>query len=121
VAGSKTEDEVLRQVSEMWDAAKGELAALREAVSQVARMGEAKAELEKKKSDRDEALRKLGEAYYKLCEDGQAPLAPPLKRAVGEVKAKEAEVLRQQADIAAILKEADALAEKSKKPGKKRK
>jgi hypothetical protein len=41
---------------------------------------------------------------------------------VGEVKAKDAEVLRQQADIAAILKEADALAEKSRKaaPPKKR-
>ncbi|MBI5546267.1 MAG: hypothetical protein HY901_20450, partial [Deltaproteobacteria bacterium] len=43
--------------------------------------------------------------------------APPaLKRSLGEVKAKDVELLRQQADIAAILKEADALAEKHKKP-----
>jgi hypothetical protein len=38
------------------------------------------------------------------------------------VKAKDAELLRQQADIAAILKEADAMADRAKKaaPPKKK-
>jgi len=78
-------------------------------------MSQAQSGLGAKKGDRDAALLKLGEAFYKLVESGQLAAPPALKRALGEVKAKDVDLLRQQADIAAILKEADAMAEKHKK------
>jgi hypothetical protein len=105
----------------MWDSAKSELARLRATVEQTVQMGEAQASLQRARSDRETALLKLGEAFYKLAEDGSIDVPAALKRAVGEVKAKDAEVLRQQADIAAILKEADALVEKSRKASAKKK
>jgi hypothetical protein len=99
----------------MWDAATAEFARIRELADQAVQMTQGQSKLAASKSEKDAALLKLGEAFYKLVESGQVTAPPVLKRALGEVKAKDAELLRQQADIAAILKEADALAEKSKK------
>jgi hypothetical protein len=123
VAGPKhtQNNDVLRELSESWESAKAELSRLRASVDQAVRMGEAQGELGRRRGEREAALLKLGEAFYKLVQDGAVDVPAALKRAVGEVKAKEAELLRQQADIAAILKEADALVEKSRKtPAKKK-
>ncbi len=122
VGPNKAEEggDVLRQIGEMWDGARAELAQLREAAERAAQMGRAQVEVAQRRTEREGALLRLGEAFYKMVESGE--VAPPaaLKRAIGEVKAKDAELLRQQADIQAILKEADALAEKSKKLKKKK-
>ncbi len=109
------ESETIRRIGEMWDAATSEFARIRELADQAVQMTQGQSKLAASKSEKDAALLKLGEAFYKLVESGQVTAPPILKRALGEVKAKDAELLRQQADIAAILKEADALAEKSKK------
>ena len=116
------ENETLRQLGEVWDSARAELARVRELAERAAAMAKVQASYTGIRGEREAALLKLGEGFYKLIDDGQVSVPPSLKRIVGEVKAKEAEVLRQQADIAAILKEADALAEKSRKaaPPKKR-
>lgn len=112
---SAEETDALGQIGEMWDNARGELMRLREMAEKVAEMSKAQASLSRIRTDREAALLKLGEAAYKLIEDGQLTAPAALKRVVGEVKAKDAELIRQQADILAIIKEADALAEKNKK------
>ena len=115
------DSETIRQIGEMWDAARSEFARLREMAERAVAMSKVQAGLTAVKTDREAALLKLGEAFYKMVEDGQ--LSPPaaLKRMLGEVKAKDAELLRQQADIAAIIKEADALADKHRKLAPKKK
>lgn len=115
------ESETIRQIGEMWDAARAEFARLRELAERAVQMSQANSGLNAARSEREAALLKLGEAFYKLVNDGQASAPPALKRMVGEVKAKDAELLRQQADIAAILKEADAMAEKGRKVAPKKK
>lgn len=116
------ESETIRQIGEMWDAARAEFARLRELAERAVEMSQANSGLRAARSDREAALLKLGEAFYKLVNDGQLNAPPALKRMLGEVKAKDAELLRQQADIAAILKEADAMADRAKKaaPPKKK-
>ncbi|MGC4113690.1 MAG: hypothetical protein QM765_03315 [Myxococcales bacterium] len=109
------ESETIRQIGEMWDAARAEFARLRELAERAVEMSQANTGLNAARSEREAALLKLGEAFYKLVNDGQANVPPALKRVLGEVKAKDSDFLRQQADIAAILKEADAMAEKVKK------
>ncbi len=115
------EDEVLRQIGEMWDAAKAELQQLRESAERAVQMGEAQAVLNRARSQREEALLRLGDAFYKLVEGGEVAVPAALKRAYGDVKMKDIELLKQQADIAAIIKEADTLIEKPKKPAPKKK
>ena len=116
------ESETIRQIGEMWDAARAEFARLRELAERAVEMSKVQSGLHSAKSEREAALLKLGEAFYKLVEDGQVNAPSALKRVLGDVKAKDAELLRQQADIAAILKEADAMADKVKKaaPAKKK-
>jgi hypothetical protein len=125
MAGPRQTDEVElpRQVSAMWDAAKAELARLREEVQRVAELGRAQASLTHARSEREVALMRLGEQVFKMVECRE--LAPPaaLRRSLSEVKARDIDLLRQQSDIAAILKEADALAERSaqRSPPRKKK
>jgi len=115
------ESETIRQIGELWEAARAEFARLRELAERAVQMSQAQSGFSAAKSGREAALLKLGEAFYKLAADGQVNAPPALKRILGEVKAKDVELLRQQADIAAILKEADSMAEKVKKsPPKKR-
>ena len=116
------ESETIRQIGEMWDAARAEFARLREMAERAVEMSKAQSGLSSARSEREAALLKLGEAFYKLVEDGQVNAPPALKRMLGEVKAKDVELLRQHADIAAILKEADALVDKAAKkvPPKKK-
>jgi len=84
-------------------------------------MGQASSDLNRFRSEREAALLKLGEAFYKLVESGQFEAPPELKRALGDVKTKDIDLIRQQADIAAILKEADALVDQGKRvPAKKK-
>ncbi len=116
----KGSEESVRQVGQMFQEAKAELAQLREAVEQAVKMGSASGSLGRARSDRETALLKLGEAFYKAVESGEVQAPASLKRALGEVKAKDAEILRQQADIAAILKEADALVSKKAAAKKKK-
>jgi hypothetical protein len=110
--------ETVRQIGEMWDSARGELGRLREFAERAAEMAKAMANRTAVKTEREAALLKLGEAYYKLVADGQATAPAALKRIIGEVRAKDADLLRQQADIAAILKEADAMADRASKAAK---
>jgi hypothetical protein len=105
----------------MWDAARAEFARLRELAERAVQMSQANSGLNAARSEREAALLKLGEAFYKLVNDGQVSAPPALKRVLGDVKAKDAELLRQQADIAAILKEADAMARKARKAAPARK
>lgn len=123
MAGQKqTQDaEIVRQINDTWDSARVELSRLRERIEQAVQMGEAHSATGRVRSEREAALLKLGEAFYKLAESGDIAIPTALKRAVGEVKAKDAELLRQQADIAAILKEADSLVEKSRRVAVKKK
>jgi hypothetical protein len=109
------DDEIVRQIADLWGDAKDRLGDLREAVERTAEFGKAQAGLLRRRSERETAVLRLGEATYKLIQAGE--LSPPtsLKRAVGEVKAKDEELQRTQSDISAILKEADALVEKGKK------
>jgi hypothetical protein len=104
----------------MFEAAKAELAQLRSAVEQAVQMGNTSGSMSRARGDREAALLKLGELFYKAVEAGEIQAPASLKRALGEVKAKDAEILRQQADIAAILKEAEALVAKKAPPAKKK-
>lgn len=115
------EGEILRQLGEQWDVARSELVELRRAVGRAEQMGQAQMTLSRARSELEAVLLRLGEGLYRLVESGEVVPPPALKRAIGEVRTKEVDVLRQQADIAAILKEADALAEKNlEAPAKKK-
>jgi hypothetical protein len=105
----------------MWDNARAELRELRKSVEQTEQLSQAQQALNRARSEREAALLRLGEGFYKLVASGEVTPPAELKRAIGEVKAKEVDLLRQQADIAAILKEADALVEKSRRSASKKK
>ncbi len=115
MVGPRQTDEVElpRQLSAMWDAAKAELARLREEVGRAAELGRAQASLTQVRNEREVALMRLGEQVYKMVESRELPPPAALRRSLAEVKARDFDLLRQQADIAAVLKEADALAERS--------
>ena len=119
---SGDDSEALKQITDMWEGAKSQLQELRDAVERTSELGRAHSALMARRSDRELALLKLGEAFYKQVQSGEVAAPVSLKRLVGEVKSKDDEVARQQSDISAILEEADALVEKAKvkkKPAKK--
>jgi hypothetical protein len=122
VGPRQTDDaEILRQASAMWDAAKSELARLREEVQRAVDLGKAQASLAQVRNERDLAVQRLGEQVFRMIEAEE--LVPPaaLRRSLADVRARDAERHRHQADIAAVLREADALADRDARRGGARK
>jgi predicted Zn-dependent peptidase len=115
MAGPAPSDEgaLLKQVSALWDEAKIELARLREQVQRAEEMGRAQAGLTRARSEREISLMRLGEQVYKMVEGRELAPPPALRRSLAEVRARDVELRSIQADVAAVLKEAEALADRS--------
>ncbi|MFN7133783.1 MAG: hypothetical protein ACK4N5_17025, partial [Myxococcales bacterium] len=111
---------VLEQIEQMWSAAQSQLAELREAVTKAQQLGRAGEQLQKTRSEREQAMQKLGEAFFKLAGSGSVEVPAALKRLVAEAKAAEEKLVREQSDLSAMLEEADAHVPAARTSKKKR-
>lgn len=116
-----SDGQVLRQIEEMWEAARAQLTKLREAVEKAQQLGAAGGQLHRARSEREQALLKLGEAFYRLASRGEVEIPPSLKLAVAEVKAKEEQLVREQSDLSAMLEEAERVIPPSRPAGGRKK
>ncbi len=113
--------QVLLQIEEMWEAANAQLKQLREAVEKAQQLGAAGGQLHRARSEREQALLKLGEAFYKLASRDEVEVPSALKRAMAEVKAKEEQLVREQSDLSAMLEEADRVVPAARPAARKKK
>jgi hypothetical protein len=105
-------DAVMQQIAQAWDDAKSQLAELRDAVEQNAKMAHLKLEASFLNRERDVALRDFGESVWNQVMRGRLQLPPQLSAALQKMIDVEKKLQKQAAEITDILKEGDEAAER---------
>ncbi len=107
-----------RNISQAWDLAKSQLKQLRTQVEKTARMAQLKNKSDLIQSERDRALRNLGEAVWREAQRG-LKLPPSASAALRAVQEAERKAQKQASEISDILAEGAEAAERlAKKKGR---
>lgn len=110
--------EMTKHISQAWDLAKSQLQKLRAQVERTAQMAQAKNKVDLIQSERDRALRNLGEAIWREAQRG-LKLPSSANAALRAVQEAERKAQRQASEISDILAEGAEAAERlAKKKGR---